>query len=182
MTSADRIANGVDRTLWWIEQVLIAVFSVVALVLGVMQVVLRYVFNMGYEWNEAVFVLCTVAAMLVAGSRAVRENVHVRVDALHLVVPANTARWMDFIAYIAAFCLCAFYIWCGTLFVMFARMMDTASPETGFKDWAVYSMMPAVLCMFAIRYLLKIRLAFLGRDDALLHSVPAATQDSGARK
>lgn len=165
MSFGDSVARRTDNVLWWIEQVFIAVFAFAALALGTMQVVLRYVFNTGFEWNEAVFILCTVTGMLLAGSRAVRENVHVRVDVLHMLAPRAVAKWLDVLAYLSALALCAFYVWCGYLFVGFAKMMDTASPDTGFKDWIVYSIMPLALLMFCIRYMLKIREALAGSGD-----------------
>lgn len=179
MNSGETLARSVDRGLWWIEQVLIALFAFAALFLGTMQVVLRYVFNTGFEWNEAVFILCTVTGMLVAGSRAVRENVHVRVDVLHMVAPPAIARWLDLLAYLSALALCAFYVWCGYLFVAFAKMMDTASPDTGIKDWIVYSIMPLALLMFCIRYVLKIREALAGGGRGSDEQDGVAQADTG---
>ena len=166
MSAPDRIADWVDRSLYVMETWLIAVLSLSALGLGTMQVVLRYGFNTGFHWTEAAFILATVTAMLVAGSRAVRENAHVRVDILAMLMPKAIGRWMDLAAYVAALMLCGFYVYCGFLFVRFAKMMDTAAPDTGLKDWIVYSIMPLAMALFCLRYLLKIRLALLGRDDA----------------
>jgi C4-dicarboxylate transporter DctQ subunit len=165
MTQGDRVADLLDRLLGNIESVLIAALTTVALALGTMQVLLRYVFNTGFEWTEAFFVLATVTAMLVAGSRAVRNNAHVRVDIIHMVVPVSTARVLDGIAYLFSFLLCAFFAYCGWLFVEFSAAMDTASPETGLMDWLVYSIMPTVMMLFCLRYLLKIRMVVLGRID-----------------
>lgn len=137
-----------------IEDVLIAVFSLLALGLGSMQVILRYVFNTGFEWNESAFVLATIAAMLMAGVRAVREDRHVRVDILPGLVPAGLGRLMNILSVMASFALCAFLAWCGWVFVSFAKAMGTASPETGVPDWIVYSMMPIAMMLFAARYLL----------------------------
>ncbi len=165
-TASDRIADMVDRGLYVMESGLIAGLSLLALGLGTMQVVLRYGFNTGFHWNEAVFILATVTAMLAAGSRAVRTNAHVRIDILAMILPARASRLLDLFAYVAALLLCAFYVHTGYLFVKFAMMMGTAAPDTGIKDWIVYSVMPLAMLMFCARYLLKIRLAVLGRDDA----------------
>lgn len=165
MTRSEKVATAVDTALRRTENLLIAVLSLAALVLGTMQVVLRYLFNTGFHWNEAVFVLATVTAMLAAGSRAVRENAHVRVDIVATLVPGSVSRWLDLLAYLAAFLLCAFYVYCGALFVQFAWMMGTVAPDTGLADWMVFSVMPLALLMFCLRYLLKIRAALLGRND-----------------
>ena len=166
MSPFARLCDRVDRGLAAIETVFIATLAVIGIGLGTMQVVLRYVFNTGFEWNEAYFVLATVTAILMAGSRAVRDDMHVRVDVIKMIVPAATARVLDLIAHAASLALCAFYVWCGFLYVNFTRAMDTASPETGLKDWLVYSIMPSILVLFCIRYLLRIRATWLGHDVA----------------
>jgi hypothetical protein len=48
--------------------------------------------------------------------------------------------------------------------------MDTASPETGFKDWIVFSIMPAAMALFSVRYVLKIRATALGQEAHQLHA------------
>lgn len=164
MSTADRMFALADRILDRAERLLIGGLSVLALGLGTMQVVLRYVFNTGFEWNEAVFVLVTVTAMLMAGVRAVRENTHVRVDVLHMIVGKRSSQVLDVIAYAVSLALTTFYAYCGFLFSNFLRMMDTASPETGFKDWIVYLIMPVAMTLFSIRYVIKIRDVLLGRE------------------
>ncbi|GAA6150242.1 hypothetical protein NBRC116586_33050 [Pseudooceanicola nitratireducens] len=164
MSASDKIFDRVDQTLDGLERVVIGALSVVALGLGTMQVTLRYLFNTGFEWNEAIFVLTTVTAMLMAGVRAVRENTHVRVDVLHMIVSRTTSKMLDVFAYIVSFALTLFYAYCGFLFANFAKMMDTASPETGIKDWIVYSIMPIAMFLFSVRYVIKIRNVLLGRE------------------
>ncbi|WP_226627891.1 TRAP transporter small permease [Alloyangia pacifica] len=159
----DKLFDTLDRGLARIETVMIAALSLAGLGIGTMQVVLRYVFNMGFEWSEAVFVLCTVTAMLMAGVRAVRDDRHVRVDLVPMLLPEKGMRVIDIISLLASLALCLFYVWCGFLFVRFAKMMGTASPDTGFMDWVVYSIMPVAIALFSIRYILKIRQLALGR-------------------
>ena len=149
-------AKRLDIALSGIEDGLIVILSLAALALGVMQVTLRYVFNTGYEWNEAAFVLVTITAMLMAGVRAVREDRHISVDILPSIAPKPVATIMNVTAVLASLGLCVFLAWCGWLYVGFARMMDTASPETGIKDWIVYSIMPTMMCLFALRYIIRL--------------------------
>lgn len=150
------VAHQLDRLLAIIENGLIVILSLIALGLGTMQVTLRYVFNTGFEWNESFFVLTTVTAMLMAGVRAVREDRHVAVDVLPSIMPTPVATVMNHAAVLASLALCLFLAWCGWLFVGFARTMDTVSPETGLKDWIVYSIMPTIMCLFALRYIIRL--------------------------
>lgn len=177
MGFAERVVRVTDQVLDWTEQLVIGGLSLAALGLGTMQVVLRYLFNTGFEWNEAAFVLCTVSAMLMAGARAVRENAHVRVDVIHMLVGRMTSRILDVFAYSTSLLLCLFYLYCGFLFVNFAKMMGTASPDTGIQDWIVYSIMPIAMALFSLRYLLKIRAAILGLE---LHEAHSASELTGS--
>ena len=68
------LLNFIDAMFSRVEFFIIAVLSVAALALGTAQVVMRYAFNTGFTWSEAIFVLMTIAAMLFGGSRAVRED------------------------------------------------------------------------------------------------------------
>lgn len=158
MKPLKRLARRLDHHLSYLENFLIVVLSLLALALGIMQVVLRYVFNRGFEWNESFFVLTTVTAMLMAGVRAVRENRHISVDILPSILPDAISSKLNLLSLLASLCLCAFLAWCGWQYVGFARMMDTASPETGVKDWIVYSIMPTAMSLFALRYVIRILL------------------------
>lgn len=150
------IAARLDLYLSHIENFIVIALSLIALALGIMQVTLRYIFNTGFEWNESFFVLVTVTAMLMAGVRAVREDRHIAVDILPSIMPDFIASKMNMAALLASLGLCAFLAWCGFQYVAFAKMMDTASVETGVKDWIVYSIMPTVMCLFTLRYVIRI--------------------------
>ncbi len=151
-----RVLDLAEHVLSRAESVLLSVLIVVALVLGVMQVVLRYVFNTGFHWNEAIFILVTISAMLIAGARAIRDNKHVKVDILLTTLGGPAERMLRVLANVASFALCAYFAWAGWANVAFLKVIDTAAPDTGLKDWLVYSIMPSVMILFSIRYLLLI--------------------------
>lgn len=149
-----RAINLFDGLVSRIEFLVIAVFSVAALVLGTAQVVMRYVFNTGFIWSEAVFVLMTVAAMLFAGSRAVRDDGHVRVDLLPQLLPRRVQTVMRLLRYLATFALCAFFAYAGYQYVVFTRSMGIVSPSSGLPVWTVYLIVPITMGFFCIRYVL----------------------------
>jgi TRAP-type C4-dicarboxylate transport system permease small subunit len=134
-------------------------------VLGTTQVVLRYLFNTGFPTSEALFVLATAAGMMFAGSRAVREDRHVRFELLPLLLPARPNAFLRVIADVVSLALCGYFAWCGWLYVQFVADMDTVSPESGLPDWIVYALVPVAMGMFALRYLLCIVRALRGEAD-----------------
>jgi TRAP-type C4-dicarboxylate transport system permease small subunit len=170
-----------DRLLAGAELVLISGFTLAALGIGVAQVVLRYGFNSGFTWSESVFVLCTVAGMLFAGSRAVREDKHVRVDLLYMVISDRSRRVLMLIQHVIAGALCAFFAVCGFLYVRFTHMIGTAQVDTGIPDWIVYLLVPIAMGAFALRYVIRIVRAVRGEDEATPHALPAAALEVEGR-
>ncbi|ESR23736.1 TRAP transporter small permease [Lutibaculum baratangense] len=146
--------NLVDTILSRIEFVVIAVLSVAALVLGTAQVVMRYAFNTGYTWSEAVFVLMTVAAMLFAGSRAVREDGHVRVDILPLLMPQRVQTVLRILRYVVSLSLCAFFAYAGLQYVVFTKSMGIVSPASNLPVWMTFLIVPVTMGFFCARYVI----------------------------
>ncbi len=145
-----------DRELAHVETGAIVLLSTVALGLGVMQVVLRYVFNTGFPWNEAVFVTLTIWAMLFGGSRAVRDGVHVRVDILAVILPRAGARILDLIGMLASLALTSFFFYCGLQYTQFVHQMGIRDIETNVPDAVTYAIVPVTMAAFAIRYVILI--------------------------
>ncbi len=148
-----RMFELIDRACSRVEAVVILGGMAVALLIGTAQVVLRYVFNAGFHWSEAFFVLFTVMAMLFAGARAVRDDRHVRVDVVSMLLPRRPKLAMRFVADLVAFALCGYFFYCGLRYVLFLNQMGTISPETELPDWIVYLLGPVTLGLFALRYI-----------------------------
>lgn len=170
-----KLVDGLDQALSGIEYVLIAVLALSALALGTAQVLLRYAFNTGYTWSEAVFVLLTVSAMLMAGMRGVRDDVHVRVDLLENALPDPWRRAVRLVGLVAGFCLTLFLAWCGYLFVRFVGQMGLVSPDSGLPLWAINTIVPVTMAGFALRFALRIIRTLAGWETATTpHSVAEA--------
>jgi len=135
---------------------MIATLAIVALGSGVMQVVLRYVFNTGYHWNEPIFITLTIWAMLFGSSRAVREHVHARVGVIADNLPDPFAHIAGFLSYLASLLLTSFYFYCGIKYVQFVNSMGIANMETGVPDALTYSIVPIAMGLMALRYILLI--------------------------
>lgn len=173
-----RLLHGISDTLSVIEAVLIGVFSIAGLAVGTMQVVLRYVFNTGFPWSESIFILLTVTAMLMAGSRAVRDDAHVRVDLVPMLATPGIRKFLQILGHVITFALCAYLLYAGIKYVQFAKLMDTAAPDTGIKDWIIWLVIPIAMGAFCIRYAIRIILALRDEDHVVAHSVSSADTES----
>jgi TRAP-type C4-dicarboxylate transport system permease small subunit len=166
------IISAVDRTISGAETVLIVGFTAAGMVLGVVQVILRYGFNAGLTWAEAAFVILTVAGMMFAGSRGVRDDKHVRVDLITHLFSPRISRFFDYCSLFVSFALVAYFAYCGARYVIFLQSIDSVSPATGMSDWIFYALVPVTMGLFAIRYVVRILRTIRGEDTSR-HSVLA---------
>ena len=170
------LLNAIDTLFSWIENVMIIALMAVATVLGLLQVVLRYIFNTGIAGLETWFILATTAAMLLAGTRAVRDDKHVRVELLSLMASERMRALLQIASNLLGFALCAFLFYACYSYTLFTRMMETVSLETGLPDWQISLIATTTLGMFAIRYLIRLIRSLVG-EDVPLHAVSEAALD-----
>lgn len=157
-----------DKGLAHLENAVIVALTSAALALGVMQVVLRYVFDMGFPWSSELFVMSTIWAMFFGGSRAVRDGVHVRVDLAATILPPRIARIVDLACMLISLALIVFFFYCGLRYVTFVGQMGIKGVETGIPDAVTFGIVPVAMAAFALRYvILIVRAAREARDDAL---------------
>ena len=74
-------------------------FTSVALLMGCLQVIFRYVFNWGVTWSETAFVISTIVAMFIAGSRAIRDDQHISVDVFVLLFRKKIQNFLIKLSY-----------------------------------------------------------------------------------
>jgi C4-dicarboxylate transporter DctQ subunit len=144
-----------ERALTIVESAAILILTLSAFVIGTMQVTLRYVFNTGFPWSEGIFVMLTVWAMLLAGSRAVRDGLHVRVDIVLQFVPNRVRLVFDIISLVASSALSGYFAYCGYLYVRFVNSIGAVSAEAYLPEWIIYLIVPVAMGAFFIRYLLR---------------------------
>lgn len=170
------VLDRVDRVIAAIEYAVIAASTVVALAIGTMQVVLRYGFNTGFPWSEEAFTLATIIAMLFAGSRAVREDKHVRVELVFLLVSSKAGRALRLIAHAATLLLCAYYVYGGLLYVQFTYEIGSVSPDSETPDWIVFSLVPLTMSLFVLRYVIRIVRLLRNEDVDAMHGLAAGVR------
>jgi len=163
--------QGIERALTIVESAAILFLTLSAFAIGTMQVTLRYVFNTGFPWSEGIFVMLTVWAMLLAGSRAVRDGLHVRVDIVLRFVPPRVRAVFDVISLAASWALSGYFAYCGYLYVRFVHSIDAVSAEAYLPEWVIYLIVPGAMGAFFIRYLLKFIAWLRGGPDPFAQTV-----------
>ncbi len=169
------VIGKVDRWLSAIEYWVIGGLILIALTVGTMQVFLRYALNTGFTWSEEAFTLCTITAMLFAGSRAVRDDQHVRVELVPLLASRKVGKVLRLLAHMVSLLLCAYYAYAGLLYAQFTYMIGSVSPNSGMPDWVVFSVVPVTLGLFTLRYVIRIIRALRDEDTESVHGLDTAS-------
>src|SRR5690348_1040950 len=104
-----------------LEETLVGLLGLIALVIGLWQVIGRYVDParaIGYA--EEVIVYLVIWAIMFVSSQLVRRDGHVRSDLLLRVLPPAALRWFEVFNCAAAIIFCIALVWYGW------QIVDTA--------------------------------------------------------
>ena len=151
-----RVLSALEQSLRRIENVLMVFCLLTAFVLASAQVIMRYVFNTGEIWIEAVVVDLTILAAMMGGSRAVALGAHVRVGFFVDWLPPHILRWFNLLVIAVSVAYCGFILYVGVLFVQFLYSAGVVSVETGMPSWIEFLTMPVAMAFFVTRYLMLI--------------------------
>jgi TRAP-type C4-dicarboxylate transport system permease small subunit len=75
------------NTLFRVIEIMIAVFLALMIILVFLNVVGRYMFNIGFVWSEEISRLCFIFLVYLGSIEAMRDNRHLMIDTLMLKVP-----------------------------------------------------------------------------------------------
>src|ERR1700690_4498519 len=83
---------------WWdrIEETLVGLLGLIALVIGLLQVIGRYIDPArAISYAEEVIVYLIIWAIMIVSSQLVRSDGHVRPDLVLRLLPASAQRWVE---------------------------------------------------------------------------------------
>jgi C4-dicarboxylate transporter, DctQ subunit len=140
------------------ERFLIGVLGTLAMLVGLVQVVGRYVApRYAISWAEEVIVYLIVWGIMLAASQLVRTDGHVRPDLVLRAAPARIQRWMEVINCIAALAFCAGLAWYGWSIVTTSWQLDErSSSDLQFPMWLYSAAIPLGATLMTGRYLIRL--------------------------
>ncbi|MEQ5776742.1 MULTISPECIES: TRAP transporter small permease [unclassified Thalassospira] len=155
-----------DLLLCGFEKVMMVGLTLLGVCMGLLQIILRYVFNSGIHWLETALVISLVWAMLFGASRAVREGFHPRVDLLAMTVGPKVRAVLNILAYGATLALCLYYAYDSIFYARFLSMIGAVNQETDLPELYFFLVVPITMVFFSLRYLML--LIKLGKDIGAL--------------
>lgn len=159
-----------------VEQTLVGLLGLIGLVVGLIQVIGRYLDPanaIGYA--EEVIVYLVIWAIMIVSSQLVRTDGHVRPDLVLRLMRPHTQRWVEAFNCLVALAFCAGLVWYGWEIVDTALLIDErSSTDLQFPMWIYYLALPVGGLLMFVRYLARLVRYALFFDPATMavgHSI-----------
>jgi len=165
-----------------IERTLVGVLGALAMIVGLVQVLGRYLFpDLAISWAEEVIVYLVVWGVMIISSQLVRTDGHVRPDLVLRLVSAQGQRWMEAFNCVVALGFCGGMLWYGWQIVDTSLLLDERSSSgLQFPMWIYYAALPAGGLLMTVRYLIRLYRYVFRFDPATMtvghipaHELPA---------
>lgn len=137
----------------WVVSALVIVFYTYMLLAVLVQVVGRY-FAFSIDWAAESATLAQVWMVLLAAGIAMRDNLHVRVDALITRLPPGLARLLTLLVALICLWFLSLTIMGSLALIEVGRM--AVSPVLRLPMWIAYLCLPLGLLYFALELMLAL--------------------------
>ena len=130
MTSAERLAAGIDEFIDLVGRITAWSSFALALVMGG-NVLLRYVFNTGSVWSQELEWSLMSPICLFGMSYALRHGEHVRVDVLYASFSERNKQLVQIITALISMVICVVIIWLSWSYVAYSWNIGEGSANPG---------------------------------------------------
>ncbi len=149
-----------EKLLNHLEEIIVACGISAASVILFVNVVLRYVFNSGWEWAEEVARYSIVWIVFLGGSICARKGMHLSVDAVAVRLSEEKQRILRIVVNILCVAFCVFLVIYGLEMVELARETDQLTPGLEMPIFYVYLAIPTGGALMAVRFAQDLYRAF----------------------
>ena len=165
------------------ERFLIGLLGAAAMLVGLVQVVGRYIApRYAISWAEEVIVYLVVWGIMLAASQLVRTDGHVRPDLVLRATSPRVQRWMEVTNCVAAIAFCAGLAWYGWSIVGTSWQLDErSSSDLQFPMWLYSAAVPTGALLMTGRYINRLyRYLFAFDPDTMtVGHIPGHEQGGG---
>jgi C4-dicarboxylate transporter, DctQ subunit len=164
---------------WWdkVEETLVGLLGLIALVVGLLQVIGRYIDPArAISYAEEVIVYLIIWAIMIVSSQLVRRDGHVRPDLVLRLLSPRWLRIMEIFNCLVAIVFCAALVWYGWEIVDTSLLInETSSTDLQFPMWIYYLALPVGSALMLVRYIMRLVRFTLFFDPATMtvgHTLP----------
>jgi C4-dicarboxylate transporter DctQ subunit len=140
-----------------VEETLVGLLGLCALIIGLWQVVGRYLDpKHAISYAEEVIVYLVVWAIMIVSSQLVRRDGHVRPDLVLRLLPVRAVRWVEMFNCLVAIVFTGILVWYGREIVDTALLIDErSSTDLQFPMWIYYVVLPIGSGLMFVRYVMR---------------------------
>ena len=151
------------RVWTWLERTVTGLLGLVALGVGLAQVLGRYVYpDLGSGWGDEVMIYLIIWAVMIVGSELVRTDGHVRPDLVLRLLGPQAQRALECMNCLVAIVFAVGLTWYGWEIVDTAMLLDERSfSGLNFPMWIYDASLPTGSALLVLRYVIRLyRFAF----------------------
>jgi len=136
-----------------IEKVLLGFFISAIVIIMLLQIVMRYLFNNSLPWTEEFCRYCYIYVMFIGMSFAIKEGSHLRVDALVELLPIRLREVIIVLVDLFVFALLVLMFVSSLTTVHDAYLVGNYSPGLKFPFFILYCSVPVGFGLSIVRYI-----------------------------
>lgn len=117
---------------------------------GLLVIILRYFFGMGWPWSEGIVVMLTVWGALLAGATAIEKREHISLDLAVRRLPLRLHNSVAVLAHLLTTLFVATLWWFSMNYVIFLYRTGATSVVTSLPTWVEFSGVPVATLLMTI--------------------------------
>jgi C4-dicarboxylate transporter DctQ subunit len=156
MSKQTLIDNIITSKLTKVEESIMIPLFVFAVLLGFVNVVLRYLFHASIYGAEEVFTFAFVWSIFIGFSTALKEERHVEVTVVYNYLPRSMQRVCDLASSIIGVAFCVFFTYFGYHMVLSQYRLGGVTMDARLPMWIIALILPVGGILLGISFLYRI--------------------------
>ncbi|MFB2831820.1 TRAP transporter small permease [Aeromonas jandaei] len=147
------------------EEYLSVILFLALIVLCLLQILFRFVFNFSLSWTEELARYVFIALVYAASSLAILKGAHVRVEIIDMII---TGRGKYYLEQFVDISWCAFMVYIGLYgaeITMEALNVEQTTPALGWQIGWIYMIVPVFFFLMCLRLIQRIYNRYQNRDE-----------------
>lgn len=134
-----------------VEETIVAVSLGGAVLIILLSVIMRYVFQNALSWGEEAAILLLIYSTFVGASLVLREREHVGIDIITLRMSKRTEKATALVAMVITMAYCSVLGFYGWMMATSPSALNTVTPALGVPVWVTQLAVPLGLTLMFVR-------------------------------
>lgn len=136
-----------------LEEGIISLLLVGMTLLVFVEVIFRFVFNMGFLWMQEITLLTSAWMVLIGASYVLKIGAHIGVDAVVRILSPTAQRWVSAFAAVLCLVYCGLFLYGGWLYLQKVYSIHLELEDVALQRWVAHSVLLIGFGLLSIRFL-----------------------------